>query len=398
MRWIDPVTKKRPSRSESFLEEGDARAGIERIERAAAQGIDPLTATMSLAEYGEATMPLAMRGLEKKTMDPFLAGWRKRVVPTVGHLPVTMITNGVVDRAVHAWIADECSRSVVKNSIAPLVRVMEQARRDGIIDGNPARVSGWQREYKLAEDELEDPRSPALPDWRTLTTLADALVARSSGEYRGWGDVVLFAACTAARIGEVSGCRVKDIDTATWTWHIRRQTTPAPGGLVDKGTKGKRARKVPLIEDIRELVERRLALADRDPDARLFRGPRGGRITTAVLRDATSWDDVVAKLGLDHLRRHDLRHTGLTWMADAGVPVHLLQKIAGHGSLSTTQRYLHPDNQSVADAGELLSKHLRFPRSARSVPYTLLTLRKRFLPASDSSSPRCEVDVLKSRL
>jgi integrase len=60
-----------------------------------------------------------------------------------------------------------------------------------------------------------------------------------------------------------------------------------------------------------------------------------------------------------------LRHTGLTWMADAGVPVHLLQKIAGHGSLSTTQRYLHPDNQSVADAGELLSKHLRFPRSAR---------------------------------
>jgi integrase len=84
-----------------------------------------------------------------------------------------------------------------------------------------------------------------------------------------------------------------------------------------------------------------------------------------VLRDATSWDDVVAKLGLDHLRRHNLRHTGLTWMADAGVPVHHLQKIAGHGSLATTQRYLHPDHRSVADAGELLSKHLRSPRSAR---------------------------------
>ena len=33
-------------------------------------------------------------------------------------------------------------------------------------------------------------------------------------------------------------------------------------------------------------------LAD-DPDARLFVGPRGGRITTAVLRDATHWDEVV---------------------------------------------------------------------------------------------------------
>jgi integrase len=40
-----------------------------------------------------------------------------------------------------------------------------------------------------------------------------------------------------------------------------------------------------------------------------------------------------------------LRHTGLTWMADAGVPVHVLRKIAGHGSLVTTQRYLHPDDQ-----------------------------------------------------
>ncbi len=45
-------------------------------------------------------------------------------------------------------------------------------------------------------------------------------------------------------------------------------------------------------------------------------------------------------------------------MADAGVPVHVLRKIAGHGSLTTTQRYLHPDMQSITDAGEALSLHL----------------------------------------
>ncbi|MBE1495074.1 integrase [Amycolatopsis lexingtonensis] len=359
MRWIDPVTKRRPSKSEAFASEDEARDWITRMERAAAQGVDPNTATMKLADYGTTNMTFALRGLEAKTTDPYLAGWRKRVVPTLGHLPVSMITNGAVDRAVHAWIADECSRSTVKNSIAVLVRVMEQALRDGIIDRNPARVTGWQQEYKRAEDELDDPRSLALPDWISLTTLANALVARSSGEYRGWGDVVLFAACTAARIGEVSGCRVADIDTSSWTWTVRRQTTPSPGGLVDKGTKGKRARTVPLIEDIRELVQRRIALAGNEPDGRLFKGPRGGRITTAVLRDATAWDDVVANLGYDHLRRHDLRHTGLTWMADAGVPVHHLRKIAGHGSLSTTQRYLHPSQRSVTEAGDLLSSYLK---------------------------------------
>ena len=113
-------------------------------------------------------MSLALRGLELKTLDPYLAGWRRRVVPTLGHLLVRMIANGAVDRAVHSWIADECSRSTVKNSIAILVRVMEQAVRDGIVDRNPAKVAGWQGEYQLAEDELDDPRSLALPDRESL--------------------------------------------------------------------------------------------------------------------------------------------------------------------------------------------------------------------------------------
>jgi integrase len=357
VRWIDPTTKQRRSKSESFGTLEEAQAWIDGMERAARGGIDPTAATMRLGDYGNTVMTLAIRGLERKTLDPYMAGWRKRVVPTLGHIPVRMVTNGAVDRAVHGWIADECSRSTVKNSIAILVRVLEQAVRDGIIDRNPARVSGWQREYQQAEDELDDPRSLALPDWGTLTTLADALVAKSSGRFAGWGDVVKFEAGTAARIGEVSGVQAHDINRDTWLWTVRRQTTPGPGGLIDKGTKGKRARTVPIIEELREMVGQRLDTAE-EPSSRLFTGPRGGRISTAVLRDATHWDDVVTALGYERLRRHDLRHTGLTWMADAGVPIHVLQKIAGHGSITTTQRYLHPDRQSIENAGTALSAHL----------------------------------------
>jgi integrase len=358
VRWVVPGTKKRPSRSEAFSTDDEAQAWIRRLQRAASRGVTPATATMTLQDYGEEEWNLAMRGLEAKTMDPYRAGWRLRVIPTLGHLPVRTITNGVVDRAVYGWIADECSKSTVKNSLAVLVRVMEQAVRDGIIDFNPARVVGWQQEYKRAEDELDDPRSLALADWDALDNLAAALVARSSGEYKGWGDVVRFAACTATRIGEVSGVRAGDIDRETWMWNLCRQTTSGPGGLIDKGTKGKRRRLVPIIPEIRPLVESRLDAAGRDPMNRIFTGPRGGRISTAVLRDATHWDEVVVRLGYEHLRRHDLRHTGLTWMADAGVPLHVLRKIAGHGSLTTTQRYLHPDHQSVEKAGAALNAHL----------------------------------------
>src|SRR5690606_18758813 len=139
VRWIDPVSKLRKSKSEHVATAEAAKLWIDEMKRAAESGVDPDAATKKLADYGHAVMGFALRGLEAKTKDPYLAGWRKRVVPTLGHIPVRMVTNGVVDRAVHGWIADECSKSTVKNTVAVLVRVMEQAVRDGIIDRNPAR-------------------------------------------------------------------------------------------------------------------------------------------------------------------------------------------------------------------------------------------------------------------
>lgn len=237
VRWTDPTSKRRQSLSEGKDSEDEPQEWLQAIIEAAQAGLTPSLATMKLAEYGEANMDLALRGLELKTLDPYLSGWRMRVIPALGHFAVRMITNGVVDRTVQNWIADEHSRSTVKNTIAVLFRVMEQAVRDGIIKVNPARVTGWQKLYKQADDELLDPRGLALPDWETLVRLTDTLVAASHDDYRGWGDVVLFAACTAARIGEASGRRIGDIDTTQWNWTVRRQTTPAPGGLTDKGTR-----------------------------------------------------------------------------------------------------------------------------------------------------------------
>ncbi|MFI2664265.1 hypothetical protein [Micromonospora carbonacea] len=87
---------------------------------------------------------------------------------------------------------------------------------------------------------------------------------------------------------------------------------------------------VPLIEEVRPVVVRRLDSVAA-PQSRLFTEPRGGRLSTAVLRGATHWDEVVTKLGHEHLRRHDLRHTGLTWMPTPGCPVRMVLRIASHG-------------------------------------------------------------------
>ncbi|MDN5631213.1 tyrosine-type recombinase/integrase [Glutamicibacter protophormiae] len=89
---------------------------------------------------------------------------------------------------------------------------------------------------------------------------------------------------------------------------------------------------------------------EREPDERLLTGPRGGVLTTACVRDATKWDQLVTELELPSLTGHGLRHTGATWLADAGIPLHVLHGILGRKSIETTRGYLHPGTRHLADA------------------------------------------------
>ncbi|MFJ5712470.1 hypothetical protein [Streptomyces sp. NPDC093105] len=81
--------------------------------------------------------------------------------------------------------------------------------------------------------------------------------------------------------------------------------------------------------------------------------------------------------GTSTCARHDLRHSGLTWFvdADAGVRVRVPREIAGHGSLTTTQRYLHPDVHKITAAGAALSAHLTALRAPRSLPSPIVVAR-----------------------
>ena len=74
VRWIDPTTGQRRSKSETFDKESAALAWIEGVQQLATAGVDPITATLTLADYGDSVMPLSLRGLEAKTLDPYLAG------------------------------------------------------------------------------------------------------------------------------------------------------------------------------------------------------------------------------------------------------------------------------------------------------------------------------------
>jgi hypothetical protein len=136
VRWTDPVTGRRVGVKRSHANRDEADAWIARMHQAAETGIDP---GQSRATYVDHVGDRWARGIDPtSTHDPYAAGLRRRVLPTLGHLPVAMISAGLVDRAIDDWERDN-SRSTVKNSVAALVLVLDETVRDGLITRNPAR-------------------------------------------------------------------------------------------------------------------------------------------------------------------------------------------------------------------------------------------------------------------
>jgi len=119
VRWTHPVTHHREGVKRTHGSLQEARAWVERLEGAARTGVD---AGQPLADYVAQLGDRWARGIDPtSTLDPYSAGLRKRVLPALGHLPVSMMSAGLIDRAIDQWEA-AYGRSTVKNTIAALVR------------------------------------------------------------------------------------------------------------------------------------------------------------------------------------------------------------------------------------------------------------------------------------
>ena len=353
-RWTDPVSKRRIIRSEIVADETAAHAFFNSLRHSSAKGMD---VSMTLIEFVTAIGGRWARGLDPtSTGETYEYGLKLRVLPALGHLPVTQITAGVIDRTIDAW-ETRYGASTIKNSIAPLVRVLDEAVRDGLITINPAKnraKRSLNRNAFRAGQNIEQtsPRAHAIPDMKTLNRLASACGKID----QSYSDFVMLAALLAARSSEVSGLQVGDVHFEKNLVVISRQVYPGRGGLITKPTKSRKERRVPILDPLRPVLER--LTTGKAPEDQLLIGPKRGVLTTATVRDATNWDTIVAKLGLPDLTRHGLRHTGATWMADAGVPLHVLQEILGHASMETTRGYVHPDDRHLASAAEQASAFL----------------------------------------
>ena len=80
----------------------------------------------------------------------------------------------------------------------------------------------------------------------------------------------------------------------------------------------------------------------------VLRGPTRGRALTAA-----GVDQMLAgarqRAGLEHATCHQLRHTCLTRLREAGMALEAVQAQAGHRSIESTRIYLHLANGWLAE-------------------------------------------------
>lgn len=346
VRWTEPTTRQRRSRSITVANKVEAEKFFELMRSSSGQPLDPL---ITLSDYVDLIGDRFLRGVDMtSTASGYRAGLKLRVLPALGHVRIRDISAGVVDRCIDVWEVEH-SPSTLKNTIAALTRVLGEAVRDELILRNPVRDRS-NRRYQLQATPMRVRQMPS-------PAYVERIAAACAEAHQSYSDHVMLSAFLAARTSEVAGLLVGDVDWENGVVVIERQCFPGTGGLSVKAPKGRRARLVPIIDPVAPVLRR--LTAQRRRNAPLLRGPRGGVITTAALRNATNWDDLVASLGLPGLRRHDLRHAGATWFANAGIPIHVVSDILGHASIETTRAYLHADNSALLKAAKVMNRQFR---------------------------------------
>jgi integrase len=197
------------------------------------------------------------------------------------------------------------------------------------------RFKHWHR---LEDDVKMLTESGGAPIGRVLSTdEQDRLfrVAEGNPEWLHVYCAAMLAANTSMRGVEIKHLRRKDIDLEAQALHIRRSK--------NEGSK----RVLPLNDDALNAVKTMLRRADElghtDPEHYLWCANQHHKFdpTKPARKWDTAWRALRDAAGLPGFRFHDLRHTVVTELLEAGEPDHVVESITGHLSRRMLEHYSH---------------------------------------------------------
>lgn len=157
--------------------------------------------------------------------------------------------------------------------------------------------------------------------------------------------VILVALYTGLRRGEILRLCWPDIDFGKHRLSVRKSKTKA----------GKREVYLNSM-----LHQQFLSLSQREQGEWVFPSPARfqtpGQPDRHIADVKNAFRRAVRLAGIKKITFHQLRHTFCSRLADAGIPLPVIQKLAGHASITMTSRYTHPADELKQSAVEILLK------------------------------------------
>jgi integrase/recombinase XerC len=272
------------------------------------------------------------RGLSPNTLEAyhrdcrqFLSHMTSRVDEPLALSHIARLRPADIRGFLAARRADEIGSRSIMRQLAGLRSFFRLLERDGLAD---ASAFAAIRAPRLAKG-LPKPLPP-----EAARRLAD--VDLRAGEEREPWIFARDAAALALMYG--SGLRIGEALGLT-----RRAFMSTPDQVTVLG-KGGKERSVPLLPQVRALVESYLSQCpwQPGPEGPLFVGQKGGPLNPRILQLAM--ERLRGALGLpDSATPHALRHSFATHLLMRGGDLRTIQELLGHASLSTTQIYTDVD-------------------------------------------------------
>jgi integrase len=178
--------------------------------------------------------------------------------------------------------------------------------------------------------------SSGVPSLKTIEAIVESIRIQGKSRSNESADYVAFLA--------FAGCRHGQAKAFQWK-HDEGQWLKFPAGI--EGTKGAATRRLPISPPLRAVLDRIRARAEKvELESKIF------QINTPRI----ALDNACERLGIPHVRIHDLRHFFASYAIGCGVDIPTVAKWLGHKDggklLLVTYSHIH-DQQSLANAQKL---------------------------------------------
>lgn len=352
-RYYDPDGIRRAA-PDSFETEGEALdwLTVKEAELLRGEWTDPDRGKVPFGPYARAWID-ERSGLRPRTIELYRSLLRRFIEPTFGNVDLVTIDPARVRRWRHGLLTSGVPPTQVAKAYRLLRAILMTAVDDDeLISRNPCRIRGGGSES---------------PGERLALTVAQVLVLADEMPAR-FRALVLVAAFGSLRYGEVMALERRDIDLEALTIRVRQAYTQVTGrGFVlgpPKSKAGRRTVSIPaaIVPDLRDHLARYVGPA---PNAHVFTGPKGAVIARGNFNKLVGWEDAVAAIGVPGLHFHDLRHTGNTLAADAGVSLRDLMGRMGHDSMKAALIYQHGNGTAERTIAQTLDEKVRAERTKR---------------------------------